>query len=293
MTRTQSDHLNKKTWMSNVLDIDTLRLTDIVWPSAHNAGMDKKAPNYEVIVGNWTTCQNDSFAWQLANGARVFDIRLGFREAADQSIFYFHHNGFQSHRVLDDLIEALVAFLDANTNEFVVLDLHQLGDGDKPFNHQKLGEILLNRLGTRLISWFDSTKTVGQLKQDSSRRRVVISAVSRPGLDGEYIWRNIPHKWSGSGITDTDQLQRLIVKTLAETPSTPLLWSLSATTYTRLGGPQHIKNHINDWFSTTGNWITRCSIINTDFFEESNLVRYCWSATSMKAVYGDRLHARP
>ncbi len=52
--------------MSNVLDIDTLRLTDIVWPSAHNAGMDKKAPNYEVIVGK-TTCRNDTFAWQQSN----------------------------------------------------------------------------------------------------------------------------------------------------------------------------------------------------------------------------------
>ena len=69
--------LDKQTWMSQVLDIDQLKLTDIVWPGTHNSGMDKKAPNYEVVLGHWTTCQNDSFAWQLDNGARAFDIRLG------------------------------------------------------------------------------------------------------------------------------------------------------------------------------------------------------------------------
>lgn len=99
--------LNKQTWMSHVPDIDKLRLTDIIWPGAHNAGMDKKAPNHEVVFGNWATCQNDSFAWQLDNGARALDLRLGFKQARDQPIFYFHHNGHQSHRVLDDLIEAV------------------------------------------------------------------------------------------------------------------------------------------------------------------------------------------
>jgi 1-phosphatidylinositol phosphodiesterase len=41
---------------------------------------------------------------------------------------------------------------------------------------------------------------------------------------------------------------------------------------------------------TTDDWVTRCSIINTDFFDESRIVRYCWSASSMKAVYGHALH---
>ncbi|MGH8334293.1 MAG: phospholipase, partial [Pseudomonas sp.] len=63
------------------------------------------------------------------------------------------------------------------------------------------------------------------------------------------------------------------------------------TCYSLLGGPQHIKNQINDWFHTTRDWVTRCSIISIDFFDEADIVRYCWSATSMKAVYGDRLHA--
>lgn len=66
--------LSKNSWMSNTLDIDTLKLTDVVWPGAHNTGMDRKAPNYDAVLGHWTICQNDTFYWQLANGARAFDI---------------------------------------------------------------------------------------------------------------------------------------------------------------------------------------------------------------------------
>jgi hypothetical protein len=70
----------------------------------------------------------------------------------------------------------------------------------------------------------------------------------------------------------------------------PQRLSLSATCYSLLGGPANITRHLNHWFSTTGGWVTRCSIINTDFFDESDIVRYCWSATSMKAVYGHTLY---
>lgn len=293
MTRSTTGGLDKKIWMSKVLDIHTLRLTDIVWPGAHNAGMDKKAPNYEVIVGNWTTCQNDSFAWQLANGARAFDIRLGYRAASDQSIFHFHHNGFQSHRVLDDLIEAVLAFLDTHSSEFLILDLHQLGDGDKPFDYQKLGDILWHRLGPRMIPSSDSSKTVGELMEASSLRRIIIAAPARADFDDEYFWRKIPHTWTGQGVTDTAALRRLIATRLENQSTAPFLWSLSATAYSRFGGPQHIKNQLNDWFSTSREWVTRCSIINTDFFEESDIVENCWSASCMRAVYGDSLHAQP
>ncbi|MEZ1314780.1 phospholipase [Pseudomonas fluorescens] len=281
--------LNKQTWMSHVPDIDKLRLTDIIWPGAHNAGMDKKAPNHEVVFGNWATCQNDSFAWQLDNGARALDLRLGFKQARDQPIFYFHHNGHQSHRVLDDLIEAVLNFLERNSDEFIVLDFHQLGD-NKPFDSVQLGEVLLRRLGHRAISCYDAVKTVGELKEASALRRIVMAAPPLFGLDGEYFWPRIPHKWSGKPFTDTEQLHRHITNTLQDAYYERFLWSLSATSYTFLGGPQHIKTQINDWFNSSGEWILRCSIINTDFFDESQIVRYCWSATAEKALEADSLH---
>ncbi|MBD9611283.1 phospholipase [Pseudomonas sp. PDM02] len=290
MTQSLQGTLDKNKWMSNVPDIDRLKLTELIWPGTHNSGMDKKAPNFDVVIGNWTTCQNDSFAWQLANGARAFDIRLGYTEGHDQSIFYFHHNGFQSHRVLDELIDATTAFLDQNPDEFIVFDFHQMGDGAKRFDHKKLNDLLVSRLGHRVIPSYDASKTVGQLKRMSTRRRLVLAAHVVRGLDDDYFWPRIPHKWSGETFTDTAELERHIANELQDAPFESFLWSLSATSYGFLGGPQDIKNQINAWFNPTRDWVTRCSIVSTDFFDESDIVRYCWSASSMKAVYGSALH---
>jgi 1-phosphatidylinositol phosphodiesterase len=292
MNSIATGELDKREWMKNVLDIGRLRLTDIVWPGTHNSGMDRKAPNHDAVLGNWTTCQNDSFAWQLANGARAFDIRLGYTPGAHQAQFYFHHNSYSSSRTLDELISALITFLDQNHDEFIVLDFHELGDAEKPFDVQRLNDLLMDRLGARAISPSDGLLTIDQLKRNSAQRRIVMAAPAKREFDENYFWFRIKHKWSGKRFTDTADLQTHIRTSLAGAPYPLVLWSLSATCYSVLGGPQHIKNHINDWFHTTRDWITRCSIISTDFFEESEIVRLCWSATSMKAVYGDALHTR-
>ncbi|MBV6823054.1 phospholipase [Pseudomonas sp. PD9R] len=289
MANNTTGQLDKQTWMSKVLDIDTLKLTDIVWPGVHNAGMDKQAPNHAALSANWTICQNDTFAWQLDNGARAFDIRLGYTQTPEPA-FYFHHNGFRSRRVLDELIDAVLLFLDRNPDEFIVLDFHQLGDGDKTFDHKKLSDWLVRRLGLRVILPAEGFKTVGELKRASRHRRIVMAAQITAEMDREFFWPRIPHKWHDDTFTDIAELQRHIGRTLKDAPYETFLWSLSATTYSLLGGPGHIKRHINDWFSTTRDWVTRCSIISTDFFDESEIVHYCWSASSMKAVYGSALH---
>ncbi|AWM92150.1 phospholipase [Pseudomonas sp. 31-12] len=292
MTRNTAITLDKRRWMSNVLDIGRLKLTDLVWPGTHNAGMDKKAPNYEVVLGNWTTCQNDSFAWQLANGARAFDIRLGYTAGPQDPVFYFHHNGYQSHRILDELIDAVTAFLDENPDEFILFDFHQLGDASKPFDHSQLYDLLMRRLRLRLISAWGAFRTIEQLKSDSSQRRIVLAAPPNLAVYSDNFWPSITHKWNGKVFTDASDLHSHIRTTLIDAPYTTFLWSLPATCYSLLGGPQHIKTQINDWFHTTRDWVTRCSVISTDFFEESEIVRYCWSANSMKAVYGEALHDR-
>lgn len=186
----------------------------------------------------------------------------------------------------------MTTFLDRNPDEFIVLDFHQLGDAAKPFDYQQLNDLLMRRLGSRLIPSSAAFSTVEQLKSASSQRRIVMAAQAKRGLDSEYFWPQIPHKWNGKVFTDTNDLQSHIQTTLVEAPYDRFLWSLPATCYSLLGGPQHIKNQINDWFHSSRDWGTRCSIISTDFFDESDIVRYCSVASSMKAVYGDRLRAR-
>jgi 1-phosphatidylinositol phosphodiesterase len=289
-SNTTDGTFNPRNWMSLVLDIEKLKLTDLVWPGTHNSGMDKKAPNHKVIPGHWTTCQSDSFAWQLNNGARAFDIRLGYTAAPAQPAFYFHHSGYQSRRTLDELVEALDIFLERNPEEFIVLDFHQLGDGDKPFDRKQLSDFLLNCLGSRLIPFSDSMSTIAELKRASSKRRIVLAAHYSPEQDNNYFWPQIPHKWNRSVFTDSAALGRHIETCLDGAPYESFIWSLPATCYSLLGGPADIKRHINDWFHSSRDWVTRCSIISTDFFDESEIVRYCWVACSMKAVYGHAVH---
>lgn len=288
MTHSPTSNVDKQCWMSKVPDIDRLKLTDIIWPGTHNSGMDKKASNYEIIIGNWTTCQNDSFAWQLANGARAFDLRLGYLPGTPKGTYYFHHNGYRSHRVLDELIDAVNAFLDRNPDEFIILDFHHLQDGNQYFNYQQLSDLLVQRLGTRAISPEDDEKTIGELKAASSKKRVILASRKSVELDTDYFWGTVPHRWSGSRLTDVGELRQHIANTLDTPRFEPYLWSLTATSYTFLGGPVDIKQHINDWFHSSRDWVTRCSIISTDFFDESEIVGYCWVANSMKAAQHDQ-----
>lgn len=280
--------LDKKNWMSHVLEIGCLKLTDLVWPGAHNCGMDRKPSDHDPVFGHWTVCQNGSFTWQLENGARAFDIRLGYDPAPASPAFYFHHNGYKSGRNLDDLIDAVTAFLDQHPDEFLILDFHQLGDGDKPFGYRQLHERLMQGVGSRLISFEDAHLDVAHLKRASALRRIVVAVPARQELDDLYYWPKIPHKWTGEAFVYPSDLRNLIATSLAQ-PMQDILWSLSVTGYTFLGGPSHLERHINDWFHSSRGLTTRCSIINSDFFEESDIVNHCWIASSEKAVYGERL----
>lgn len=284
MRQTTAEIFDKTNWMSHILNVNTMKLTDIIWPGAHNCGMDKKAPNYEVVSGHWTTCQNDSFSSQLSNGARAFDIRLGYRRGRDQDIFYFHHDGYESHRVLDELIDAILSFLAQHSTEFIILDFHVLGDGDKPFNFKAFNDLLIRRLGSRVIPLANTGKSIGELKRISALQRILLRAPASQDLNDDYFGYKIPHKWSGKTFTDADDLKVHISRTLDSVYPASYLWSLSATSFTFLGGPVDIKNQINDWFHSSRDWITRCSIINTDFIDESEIVHCCWVGSSMKAV---------
>lgn len=288
MRNSPTSNVDTQRWMDKVPDIDQLKLTDLVWPGAHNAGMDKKAPSYEVVVGHWTTCQNDSFAWQLDHGARAFDLRLGYLPGSPKGTYYFHHNGYRSHRVLDELIDAVHGFLDRNPDEFIILDFHQLRDGDNAFDFRQFSDLLKQRLGQRAISPEDEEKTIGELKAASSKKRIVLAASGSVELDMDFFWNRIPHRWSGSRLTDVDDLRRHIVRTLETPRFGSYLWSLTATSYTFLGGPVDIKQHINTWFHPHGDWVSQCGIISTDFFDESEIVGYCWVVNSMKAVQHSR-----
>ncbi|PTT32053.1 phospholipase [Pseudomonas sp. HMWF021] len=279
----QRNIFDTRNWMSNVPGIGRLKLAEIVWPGAHNAGMDRKAPDHGVLVGHWVSCQSDTFFWQLNRGVRALDIRL-IDDKASSPPLCFHHDGQRSGRTLDDLIEAVCAFLDDHRDEFILLDFHQLGYGSATFDYLKFRDLLLTRLGDRAIPRSDHHKTLDQLKATSGKQRVILAVPARRELDDDCFWESVRHRWSKKSIIDTDQLEQFIVDTLPRHNDGTRLWSLSATAYSLLGGPRRIHTFINDRFANSGDWIGRCCIISVDFFEACDIVRYCSVASRMKAI---------
>jgi len=279
----QRNIFDTRNWMSNVPGIGRLKLAEIVWPGAHNAGMDRQAPDHGVLVGHWVSCQNDTFAWQLNQGARALDVRL-VDDYTSSPPLCFHHDGQRSGRTLDDLIDAVCDFLDDHRDEFILLDFHQLGYGSTTFDYLKFRDQLLTRLGERAIPRSEHHKTLDQLKAASSRQRVVLAVPARRELDDDCFWESVRHRWSKKRIIDTEQLEQFINDTLPPQNDGTRLWSLSATAYSLFGGPRRIHTFINKRFDTSGDWIGRCCIISVDFFEDSDIVRYCSAASRMKAV---------
>lgn len=272
-------------WMSNIPVIDSLSLGELVLPGAHNAGMDKKAPNYDIFSGHWLTCQNDSFYYQLTQGARALDLRLGYeRTRAGNDRFYFHHNGGESFRYLENLFNDVNRFLQENPDEFIVLDVHELTSGNTPFDHKAFNGLVLKHLEHRIITSGNSHLSLRQLKQVSRLRRVLVAAYVHPDLDSTYFHRQIKHKWSGISDTSVSELKTYITEVMESPPASVMPWSLSATSYNLLGGPVNIKEHLDEWFNPlVRNWIRKCSIVNADFFEESDLIHHCRQGNLIKA----------
>ncbi|WP_085727172.1 phospholipase [Pseudomonas sp. R37(2017)] len=285
MTNTSQDNYALNNWMSATPELDSLSLTELTLPGTHNAGCDLQA-SYALIPGpHWLACQHDSFAAQLKYGSRALDLRLDFDgEAIEFEKFRFQHNGYRSSRNVLALFAAVNLFLRDNPDEFVVLDFHELKDGKQPFDFGLFNEMMLRYLGKRIIPAKNSGLTLGMLKKASSEQRVLVTAQEHPQLDPDWFCKKIEHKWSGIDDTNVKELEQHIYNVLKSPPPRSTLWSLSATSYSKLGGPVDIHDELETWFDpATHTSSEKCNIINVDFMEESKLVAFCRVASLIKA----------
>ena len=272
-------------WMTQLPAIDSLSLAELVLPGAHNAGVDKKASYAAPGISHWAACQTHTFYYQLTQGARALDVRLEYVIGSNGvGTFWCQHNGFRSSRSLEDLITSVIRFLQENPDEFIVLDFHQLNAGNQAFDHREFNRLLMTHLGDRIIPYRNADLTLGQLKRASHARRVLVAAEYHPSFDATLFCRFIPHEWSGIGTTSISELNAHITQVMRYPPTSDMPWSLSATSYHAVGGPVNIGEQLDQWFDpAVSEWILRCSIINADFFETSNLVSHCRMANLIKA----------
>ncbi|MEB0045161.1 MULTISPECIES: phospholipase [unclassified Pseudomonas] len=272
-------------WMSSAPGMDLLSLGELILPGAHNCGVDLAASYAFAPVRHWTACQNQSFYYQLINGARALDIRLEYNINARVDTYRFHHSGIRSSRTLDNLVTDVARFLHENPDEFIILDFHELQSGNTPFDYQEFQTTLITQLGRRIIPFVNVDLSLNELKRISPLQRIMLAAEWHPNLNDYYFCRKIEHKWSGVGLTSTDRLHAHITEVMKYPPRSVMPWSLSATSYTIAGGPVDIKEYLNKWFNPlNSDWILKSSIVNADFFEESKLVEYCRAANLIKSA---------
>ena len=273
-----------KNWMLATPAIDSLSLCELTLPGTHNAGCDWKASwPFFGPPAHWVACQHESFYSQLCHGSRALDIRLLQDDSAKGlDKFGMHHNGSRNSRTLRNLVTDVEQFLKESPNEFIILDFHQLqGEG---FDFTNFNNLVKQYLGHRIIPTKNLSLSLHQLKQISAAQRIIVAAPWHIALDRTVFHEQIRHKWSGSGITNAADLKQHIINVLKYPLGTGAPWSLSATSYSALGGPVDIHDELNSWFDpNNSDWASKCNIINVDFIEESNIVSYCRTVNLMKA----------
>lgn len=274
---------NTYQWMTATPAIDTLSLLELTLPGTHNAGSDWKA-SYPFFSPprHWLACQHDTFYHQLHHGARVLDIRLAYEQSAKGlGKFPLHHEGHRNSRTLGNLLTDVNEFLEKYPDEFIVLDFHAL-DGAN-FDFAYFNQMIIHFLGARIIPRRNHYLPLEQLKRINPQQRVVVAAQSHRDLNESVFTGKINHQWSGKNIINAQELQQYITEVMKDPPAYWELWSLSATSYSALGGPVDIHAELNEWFDPDkSGWAQQCNIINVDFIEESRIVDFCRTANLNK-----------
>lgn len=277
----ESSSYSLNSWMRDLfLSIRHLKIGELSLASAHNAGMDNKAP----YTNSYDTFQDDSFRHQLNNGIRALDLRLkwfsGYGAENIPEGFRFFHSGVTSGRKFVDLLDELDAFHAAQPREIVILDFHKLEPNSASFGvpYSLLHAYFMRRYANRMLPWTARQLTLDDIYSRYPGRNVVVAVPEEvyAGRDSAYFWRKISHQWVGSGAVDEGRLHGHLVSVLGNPPFNDVPWSMSATTY-GAGGPGGVIRQLCGWYPIGGDWQRKSSIINFDFVtrESAAFIRYC------------------
>lgn len=285
---------NLRSWMNDLHDsIKHLRLSELSLASAHNCGMDKEITQND----SYHACQDYPIRHQLDNGVRVLDIRLKFFSGkpgytADK-LLAFHGEGGRS---LAYIMNSVEGFLQANSGEIVILDMHDISvDGNFTIPYQALYEYLHYWFGKYLLPATASQMTLEEIRKVYPGPRIVLSGPrelwwegpSNPGRDRTYVWERVSHEWINQDSVTVEELKNFIqTSVMNNLPFNNTLWSTSATAFNLLEGPKDINQTLTQWYPIAGVWIRNSNIINFDWCARfyANMVQHCIQSNISKPV---------
>ena len=275
-----SNSYSLNSWMTDLYSsIKYFRIPELTLISAHNAGMDKKAP----YTNSYDTCQDESFRHQMDNGVRVLDIRLmwyhGYGENNVNSGLRFHHST-TSGRIFENMMSDLDGFQAANPGEIIILDFHKFHTqrDDKDVPYAALHAHFMRHYINKMLPSSAQTLTLHQIKAQYPGPRIIVAAPNQiwserpegaPARDSTFFWSKIEHKWVGKdGQVSADEVERFLTGLMSSPPSNSSFWSASVTGY-NAGGPMDLSQNIMRWYPPGGEWLKKSNIINFDWVSRS------------------------
>ncbi|XP_037278324.2 PI-PLC X domain-containing protein 1 [Rhipicephalus microplus] len=189
-------------WMrDNCGTVFGLRLTDMLIPGTHNAGMYKAGPMapHEQLIYD----QDQSIWQQLAYGIRGLDLRVQF----SRGDYYITHDVIRGKPTVREVLREVRDFV-VRTGEVVLLDFHRFPRGFEKKRkigtdrHKGLVKLIVTELEDVLLKGTDYIKTMGEILGGCSGRgrpqgRVLVFYNSREyqGPYQEYLAPGVSQKW--------------------------------------------------------------------------------------------------
>ena len=122
--------ISKLSWMKAI--DDSTKLSSIMMPGCHNAGMSE-CHNNGIVPSAYVECQEVGVGEQMKRGARYFDIRIDLQKG--KLVTYHRNPSFDNlggdGQDVKDILEETKCFLDNYPTEFVIFSLTVRDDNDE------------------------------------------------------------------------------------------------------------------------------------------------------------------
>lgn len=186
-------------WMQEHFDdIKNSNLTSLMLPGTHDSGsyQDYQGRKSENVISRYMYAQEEDIFNQLAYGIRYLDIRVG-HYIAWKDKFFINHSVFRTQNTLLRVLNDVKRFIEATTQEVVIVDFHRFPVGfemapDKV--HTELLTLIEETLKDHLLpNNYSYSVTVSEIVQ--SGKRIILTYNDKHRIGRKLIWPEVRQYW--------------------------------------------------------------------------------------------------
>jgi len=284
-----NNHNRLHAWMGNNAIIGNLTLDQLVLPGSHDSGSHQNRPAHQQVQLRQEITQDVSPMDQVRAGIRVLDLRVQFCPAyktGDPRRFQLFHLNTTGQSLEDDLITPLLEYYDEpdTQREMIILDFHELKDFT-PALDQEFQAMLIERLGSRCLTYDLLHKSLIYLWRDHPGRTLVLSYQGRP--HHPQFCDPVNQCWIGSNTPTAATLKTFMDEVATERKPEGELRAIQCAKYVLpMFVPDDFSDKVDLWFHSEDedSYIQQFFIINTDWSLRSRIVANCIHASVVRAM---------